>query len=357
MRVLFGSLSTDHVEQNLARALNESGVYIKAVCHPGSSAKVWCMKHGIDNVELTFRSRFDRSAILAYRELLAADHYDLIHCLTNRSLSTALQATRKMRDAPPVIGYRGTMGHLSRWDPASRLSYLHPRVGAIICISDAVRGYLSSMGVPGERLEVIWKGHDPDWYAAAPRSELNALGVPADAVVVCFTGNIRPVKGVKYLLQAFDGIRPDENIHLVIMGEVRDRRIARRMGSHPHVHFLGFRPDATRLAGACDLAIMPSIEREGLTKSIPESMSQGVPAVVTQVGGLPELVEDGISGYVVPPKNALALRNAIRTLACDRDVRSRFGIAAQRRIEGPFHFMHTVNKTRALYQRLSIRHS
>jgi glycosyltransferase involved in cell wall biosynthesis len=357
VRVLFGSLSTDRVEQHLVRALHEQGVRMQVICQPGSPAKAWCAAHGIPHLELEFRSRFDRKAVLAYRELLAAEPFDLIHCLTNRSLSAALQATRTMQDAPPVIGYRGTMGHLSRWDPASRLSYLHPRLRAIICVSAAVKGYLQGMGVPREKLDVIWKGHDPAWYTASSRSALTALGVPADAVVACFTGNIRPVKGVNYLLQAFDGIRPEEHIHLVVIGEVRDRRIARQIGRHPHVHFLGFRSDAPQLATACDLAIMPSIEREGLAKSIPESMSQGVPAIVTRVGGMPELVEDGISGYVVPPKDSAALREAIRVLARDSGLRARFGAAAKARIEGPFHFTHTVAKTYALYQRLCTAHA
>ena len=128
--------------------------------------------------------------------------------------------------------------------------------------------------------------------------------------------------------------------------------IARQIGNHPHVHFLGFRPDAARLAGACDVAVMPSIEREGLPKAILESMALGIPPVVTDVGGLPELVEDGKCGYVVPPRDAEALRDALRALAQNAELRRRFGAAARARIEGPFNFRHTAEKTLALYRRL-----
>ena len=272
--------------------------------------------------------------------------------MTNRALSTALLATRRMSHPPKIVGYRGTMGHLHRWDPTSRLSYLNSRVDAIICVSGAVRDYLRGFDIPDSRLEVIWKGHDPAWYTPAPRADLDALGIPPDATTVAFVGNMRPVKGVDVLLDAFRDISPDENLHLLLFGEVRDRRIQKQVDRHPHVHFLGFQPNAASFAGACDIAVMPSIEREGLPKAVLEAMAQGIPAVVSDVGGLPELIEHGVSGLVVPPRDAVALRTALLSLAHDPARRRQMGAAARTRIEGPFNFHHTVTKTLALYRRL-----
>lgn len=351
-RVLLSGLSNDRVELNLACALRKSGVQLFAIDNPDSSAIEWCQACGIPHMDHAFHNRFEREAIVIYRELLRAQAFDILHCLTNRALSTALLATRRMAAPPKIVAYRGTMGHLHRWDPASRLSYLSPRVDAIVCVSGAVRRYLQEFDIPDSRLEVIWKGHDPAWYAPAPRSALAAFGVPPDAVAVGFVGNIRPVKGAEDLLRAFDGIRPEENLHLVLIGEVRDRHIEKQIGRHPHVHFLGFRPDAARLVGACDIAVMPSIEREGLPKAMLEAMAQGIPAVVTDVGGMPELVEHEAGGLVVPPRDPAALRVALRRLAQDAALRRRLGAAARARIEGPFHFRHTVEKTLALYERL-----
>lgn len=352
IRVLLSGLSNDRVELHLARALREAGVDLLVIDHPDSPAVEWCTARGIPHVEQSFRHRFDTQAMALYRDLLHARAIDLVHCLTNRALSTVLWATRRMPRPPKIVAYRGTMGHLHRWDPASRLSYLHSRVDAIVCVSDAVRRYLREFRLPDSRLEVIWKGHDPDWYAPAPRDALAEFGIPAGAVAVGFVGNIRPVKGADVLLDAFNGIDPAEKIHALLIGEVRDPHIERQIGRHPHVHFLGFRPDAARLAGACDIAVMPSIEREGLPKAILEAMAQGIPAVVSDVGGLPELVEDGVSGLVVPPRDARALRHAIRRLAQDAALRRQMGAAARARIDGPFHFRHTVAKTLALYRRL-----
>lgn len=352
IRVLLSGLSNDRVEIHLADALREAGVEWFVIDNPDSLAADWCRSQGIPHIDHEFHNRFEFGAVAMYRELLHERDFDVIHCLTNRALSTARLATRRMAAPPKIVAYRGAMGHLHRWAPASLLSYLSSRVDCIVCVSDAVRRYLKEFDIPDAHLEVLWKGHDPSWYSPAPRSALSELGIPPEATVVGFVGNIRPVKGADVLLRAFDDVRAEENLHLILIGEVRDPHIARQIGKQPHVHFLGFRPDAARLAGACDIAVMPSIRREGLPKAILESMALGIPPVVIGVGGLPKLVEDGKGGLVVPPRDAEALRAALRALAHDVDLRRRFAAAARARIEGPFNFRHTVEKTLGLYQRL-----
>ena len=352
IRLLLSGLSSDRVELNLARSLRDSGFQLFVVDNPDSPAAKWCQSENIPHVDHEFHNRFELQAISLYRDLLRSHDFDVVHCLTNRALSTALLATRRFNRRPKIVAYRGTMGHLHRWDPASLLSYLNSRVDCIVCVSDAVRRYLKEFSIPDSRLEVIWKGHDPSWYSPAPRSALADFGIPPDAVVAGFVGNVRPVKGVDVLLRAFDEISPRENLHLLLVGEVRDPIVHNQIGRHPNVHFLGYRADAARLAGACDVAVMPSVEREGLPKAILEAMAQGIPPVVTDVGGLPELVQDGTCGLVVPPRDPAALRNALRRLAADAPLRRSFGAAARARIEGPFHIRHTVDKTVALYRRL-----
>jgi glycosyltransferase involved in cell wall biosynthesis len=357
MKVLLSGLSSDRVEWAVAEGLAARGVQLTVIATPDSPAVERCRAAGLPCLTQNFRHRFDRRAVYLYRRLHREHRFDLIHTLTNRALSTALSARRRMSPQPPVIAYRGTMGHLHRYDPASWFSYLHPRLDTIVCVSDAVRRYLQTFHLPDDRLNVIWKGHDPSWYSPAPRDALAAFGIPHDATVACFTGNIRPVKGVDILLDAFATIPPHHGLHLLILGDVRDPSIARRIGNLPHVHFAGYRSDAPALAGACDISVMPSIEREGLPKATLEAMAQGVPAVVSNVGGLPELVEHEVSGLVVPPRDPSALRTALLRLAGDAALRARLGAAARERIAGPFHIQHTIDKTYALYQRLAAVHA
>jgi len=352
MKVLVAGLHSDRVELNLVLALHSALKDVFVITVSNSAAESMCRQHNIPFTAYDFRHRFDGDAVRLYRKLQDEHHFDIFHCLTNRALSTGLRAIKSMRPTPKIVAYRGTMGHLSWFDPASHFSYLNPRVDTIICVSDAVRRYLKTFRIPDDRMDVIWKGHDASWYQPAQKSALAEFGIPSDGITFSFTGNIRPVKGVDYLLKAFDKINPEQNIHLLVIGEVREKAILRQIGQHPHIHFAGFRKDATALAGACDVAVMPSIEREGLPKAVLESMAQGIPTIVTDVGGLPELVVDGETGLVVPPRDADALRNAIVTLAGDAAMRKRMGHASRGRVEGVFNFRHTVDKTIRLYQRL-----
>jgi glycosyltransferase involved in cell wall biosynthesis len=235
------------------------------------------------------------------------------------------------------------------------MAYLNPRIDVVVCVSDAVRTYLRSMGLPDHRLEVIHKGHDPAWYAEATAVSRDDLGLPGDAVVAGFVGNMRPVKGVRYLVEAMHRIPSDHPLRLLLVGDVRDQRLLRQ-AAHPSVRdrirLLGFRRDAASLYPAMDLSVMPSVDREGLPRAILESMAQGVPCIGTEVGGIPELIENGVSGLLVPPRDPEALAEALLCLADDPSLRFRMGDAARARVQGPFHLHHTIDKTRDLYLRL-----
>ena len=335
-------------------ALAHAGHAVHVICDPGTPAVERCRAAGIPFTEMEYPSRLAPSAIRVIRHRIEQDKIELVHALTNRALSNSLFALRG-NPAVRVVGYRGTMGHLSRLDPASWMTYLNSRVDRIICVSDAVRQYLLGMGVPDARLVVIHKGHDPAWYRIDSHVNLSEFGVPVDAFVVGFTGNMRPVKGVDVLLRALALLPQKSKIHALLVGEVRDPKVE-RLAQIPEIvsraHFVGFRKDAPQLAGSCDAAVMPSIEREGLPKAVIEAMAQGLPPVVSKVGGMPELVEHGVSGLVVPAKDAPALAEALLSLEQDKEKTEILGAGARERIEGPFHISHTVKKTLTLYEEL-----
>jgi glycosyltransferase involved in cell wall biosynthesis len=143
-----------------------------------------------------------------------------------------------------------------------------------------------------------------------------------------------------------------EKVHVLLMGEVRDQLVetlADKPQIKSRVHFLGIRDDAPAILGSCDLAVAPSRGREGLTKSIIEPMAQGVPAVVTEAGGLPEMVEDGVSGFVVPIDDPKAMARAIKKLAGNRELCQRFGQKARERMLNLFSIEQTVEDTLNLY--------
>ena len=99
------------------------------------------------------------------------------------------------------------------------------------------------------------------------------------------------------------------------------------------------------MAGAFDVFVMPSLEREGLPRAVIEAMAQGIPAFVTDVGGMPEIVVNGECGLVVPPNDPEALSQAIISLAKDTSLCRRFSDNASMRIRDHFNIQATIRET------------
>ena len=300
---------------------------------------------------LRVRNRFDVSAACSIRAVVAENSARIVHSFSARGLTTALLGTLGI----PChhIAYRGTMGHLSRLDPLSWLSFLNPRVDRISCVSEAVRQYLLSCGVGSGKAVTIYKGHSLDWYTTPPALTRSELGIPSTAVVCGFLGNMRKVKGADILLHAMDRVPPEKELHLLLIGEMRDPELATALDAlrrKERVHELGFRSDGAALLRLCDFVVMPSREREGFPKAVIEGMAQGIPAVVSNVGGMPELVEHNRSGLVVEPQDPEALAHALITLADNPTLRAELGSRAQERIRSTFTIERTIEQTCALYE-------
>ncbi len=351
MHLLSITATNDRSEIEIYCSLVRRGHKVTLICDTEWMGEAPLIEGGVNVIKMKIKHRLDFSAVGEIRRLISKINPDVIYAPRNSTLSTALMATRG--DTCPVVGYRGTTGHLSRFDPASWLTYFHPRLKRIVCVSEAVRQYLLSKRIPEKVVYTIHKGHRAEWYDFSQEVDLTQFGIPENAFVVGFTGNIRPVKGVDVLLRSLTEIPEKLNVHALLVGEVRDEKI-KAMAAVPEIaakaHFVGYRTDAPILAGNCDAFAMPSVEREGLPRAVIEAMAQRVPAIVSNVGGMPELVEDGVSGLVIPPRDHLALAKAISRLALDMEQSKTLGKAARKRIETTFNIDMTVDKIEALFQ-------
>lgn len=303
----------------------------------------------VTTARLAIRHRLDLCAVRELRRKLVADLPELLYAPANKSLAVSLMATRGL--AVKVVGYRGTMGHLSRWDPASLITYFHSRLAGIVCLSKAVEQYLIRMGVTATTL-TAYKAFDVQWYTATAPADLGEFNFPARSFIVGFTGNVRPVKGIDILLKALTQLPETSRIQLLLVGEVRCKKVQRLLRNPRYsarVHQTGYRSDACQLTGACDLFVMPSIAREGLCRAVVEAMSQSVPAVVSDVGGMPELVEDGVSGLVVAPSDPTALAEALLTLEQDRTRLASMRQAARTRIQNDFTVARATDRMETLF--------
>ena len=352
--ILFFGSTMDRSELALFREIQRRGYPIRVLVPEGCDGYEAMQDAGFSLEPLRARHRMDRKTADALRQRLEASPPDLIYAPTNKTLAVSLMAAK---DLPiKIVGYRGTLGHVKRFNPAAWMTYLHPRLDHIVCVSDAVREHLiHDVHLPPERLTTIYKGHDVAWYDRIDPLDLRGKAVPANAVVVGFAGNMRPVKGVDVLIRSLDHIPPNFDVHLLLIGEIRDPRVARlikRARYRDRLTCLGYRPDAAALIKACDIFVMPSIEREGLPRAVIEAMSQERAVIVSDVGGMPEQVLHGGSGWVVPPRSRRELADAIIALARSPELRHTLGRAARTRIIDTFNINDTVNRMVALFESL-----
>ncbi|HEX5055297.1 MAG TPA: glycosyltransferase [Gammaproteobacteria bacterium] len=312
---------------------------------------------GIALEHIPFASRIDRNAVRKLRGVLSAFKPDIVHAFNNKTVSNGLLACKGM----PVkfIAYRGIVGNVSFLNPGSWMTYLNPRVNRIVCVAEAIREYLLNIGflwlrIPPHKLVTIHKGHDLAWYQAAPHN-LAEFGISEnDFVVGCIT-NYRPRKGIEKIVEAASMLPRELNVHFLLIGNMQNTGLARllaRSSARDRIHLAGFRADAPRLQAACDACILPSLKREGLPKSIIEGMAYGLPAIVTDSGGSPELVEHGVSGLIVPPASAQAIAAAVTELRSNPQRCEQMGAAARKRIEEYFSIGVTIDKTFSLYREL-----
>jgi glycosyltransferase involved in cell wall biosynthesis len=337
--------------------MHNAGIEITVVCPADHPNHVTLTDAGVPTVDIRLLKKFDKSGIAQLRAELIRGDYQIMHTFNNKAVTNGLRACRGL--PVKIVCYRGIVGAVGFLDPMSWLRYLNPRIDRIICVADAIRRHFLEMQpaflrMPETRPVTIHKGHILEWYDATP-ADLSQFGIPEDAFVIGCTANYRPRKGIDYLLDALELLPADIPAHLMLVGHMEADELTRRISRSPareRIHRVGFREDAPALSAACDVFCLPSTKREGLARAIIEAMAYSVPPVVTDSGGSPELVIDGVSGLIVPPKDAMALASAIESLYRDPQLRARMGKAARIRIATEFRNEDTVKKTIALYHEL-----
>jgi glycosyltransferase involved in cell wall biosynthesis len=266
---------------------------------------------------------------LKLRRLARARDVDLVHAHSPYAAAGARVALP--RRLPLVYTEHNVWESYRRptyW--ANRLTYA--RNDHVFAVSERVRASLRPLRMPPA--ETLYHGYDPTRLGAADGARA-ALGIPADAPVVGTVANFRPHKGHRHLLEAADRVRravPDVRFVLVgagpLEGAIRDQ--ARALGLGDNLVLAGYREDAARLAGAFDVFALASVY-EGLSIALVEAMALGTPVVVTEAGGLPEVVEHARQGLVVRSGDAPALAAGILALLEDPGLRARLGEGGRRR--------------------------
>jgi glycosyltransferase involved in cell wall biosynthesis len=203
-----------------------------------------------------------------------------------------------------------------------------------IAVSHSTRDFLvQKRSVPAERVRVIWNGAPLGEFAPADRARAlgvrRELGLPEEAMVVGTIGRLNAQKGHTHLLDAAALLRdrlPDLRMLIVGDGDLMDglRKQAARLHLEDRVVFAGHRTDVPDLLAALDVFCISSLY-EGTPLALFEAMAAGRPVVSTAVDGCREVLDDGVSGLLVPPADPEALADALERVATDGDLRVRLG--------------------------------
>ncbi len=240
-------------------------------------------------------------------------------------------------------------------------------VDAGIAISESVRRFAVEIeGAPPAKMRTIPYGIalerlQPADLAALRDSVRAELEAAPDELLVGMACRLVEQKGVQYGIRAFASLRDRlAAARLVIAGDGPLRAAleaeARACGVANRVRFLGWRDDVPRLLAGFDVLLMPSLW-EGFGLVILEAMSRRVPVIASHVSAIPEIVTDGETGLLVPPRDADALAAALALLLGDYVLRRHMGLLAEDRLETHFSAERMVSQTVALYKELLQRRS
>ncbi len=327
-----------------ATGMAARGTEVAIACRIGGELEARAGAAGAPVRPLPFRGDLWPPAILGLARLLRRERPAALLLHDPHAVSAGLVASR--------LAGRAALVAVRRVDFPLRGAFSRAKYAAcdrVIVVSRAIGEVVEAGGVRAERLRLVHEGVPDRVAAAGGREALEALGVPAGAPVV---GNVAALTGHKdhaTLVAAMALLRdrvPEARLVIAGEGELRPalEAQARELGLGDRVVLAGFRHDLDRLLPAFSVFCLSS-RLEGLGTSLLDAMAFGLPVVATAAGGIPEVVEDGVTGRLVPPRDPAALADALAVALGDEERRRAWGAAGRRRFAERFTVGHMVEET------------
>jgi glycosyltransferase involved in cell wall biosynthesis len=277
-------------------------------------------KFNITIIELASLKKHSWAVIKQINHYIKQHDIDIVYATESKGIPNA--AFGCIGTKAKMIAYRGTSGGMYKTDPSNYLCMLHPRIDGVICVSSPVTANVKSKvrNSIKSNIETIYKGHDIQWYQD-PAVDLTTLGSDDKYFNVLCVGSPRPHKGTHIVLEAAKELNDITDLRLILVGDNIDKQPftdqINNSGMAERILLTGFRNDVPAISKACDLLVLPSLSKEGLTRTVLESLSNGTPVVSSANDGVLETIEDGVNGYLVPIGDASAIAEKVRMLYND----------------------------------------
>ncbi len=355
-----GLFSTGSVVQmfELARGLARRGHRVAIVSRPQGEVPDWARREGLDFLPLPLRHEFDLASARQLARIYEERCVDVVHVHKGIAHSVALFATFFSRRRLLLVVNRGVSFPL---DAFNRIKY-HVRTDAVVTVCEDIKKVIVASGkLPPEKVHVIYAGVDLSRFdpakadGARVRSE---WGVAQEETLIVQVG-ARQWKGwrdlvltVALLAAEFPKLKAavvaceDETKKAEVSG------FAARNGVPDRILPIGFRSDMPDVLAAADLVVDLSYEGLGITGTLREAMALERPVIGSAAGGNPELVVDGESGVLVPPRSPSAMATTVKRLLSDPELSGRLARAGRNRVAAGFSSEVRLDRIEALYRRL-----
>ncbi len=297
------------------------------LCHPDGALHRKVQNMGIRTFPLKVKNDLDLLPVFRLKKLIRDERYDIIHFHTKRAHALCFW----LGQIHPGLKYVVTR----RMDYRMKKNWYNDRlynkqVDGVVAISEKIASLLMEGGVNREKIRVIHSGIDPQPFQMEHEDEANSTRLVVGTVAV-----LEQRKGHRFLLEAAK-ILKDQGIRLryLFAGEGAERnyleQLVLKWGLQDEVAFMSFVTDIPSFLAGIDIFVLPSLF-EGLGVSVIEAMAAGKPVVASRVGGIPESVEDHITGLLVPPGDPPALARVISNLLSQREALERMGMKGRER--------------------------
>lgn len=289
-------------------------------------------------IEISQESQFSLKSVGDYKDLFREGQFDVAHVHFSPDFVVPIRIARRYSGAAIVL-----TRHLASTWPRFKAWAYGSTVDRFVAVSEATRRSLVASGIPESRVTVAHAGCE-SIGTAAPSHEDGTRS----RFRVGFFGRLTIEKGVDVLIEAIRALPSTFECH--IFGDGPHRQSLESGAECDRVHFHGYIENVAERMSTMDCIVAPSRWAEAFPFSVLESMSVGVPVVASNVGGIPEQIESGVSGILVPPEDPMALAEAIASLMAEPDLSRRLGEEAKRRQNSEFTIAKFAERIEAVYE-------
>ena len=339
----------------LARGLRDRGHHVVVATRPGEGWVEKCAEVGLPYHAVPMRSEVDLRSVRPLVRILRQHRIHVVHAQKGKARTLAMMAGLFTK-IPVLIVNRGVSFPI---DAFSRLGYTTKRVTAIVAVSESIKRGLVSQGVPADKIHVIYSGTDTArFHPGVDRTRVRReLGLGPEHYLITQIG-IRSRNGNDDTMDAMKIVASKARMaRLLFVGAneakariLREKAAAR--GLTDRVLVFLYREDIPEILAGSDVCVDASYAGLGITGTLREALAVETAVIGTELEGNPELITDGETGYLFPPRDIDALARAILRMIEDPSLAKTMARTGCKRVEAEFSAAAKIDRTEALYRRL-----